>query len=124
MIAPDSITLYMETAILEEKLSECEEEDWGYGTEYIRADLVPQWQPIETAPKDGTSILIYTQGMVIEARYCTGSWSEDTPISPAEYDGAVWCAFDDALAFEIEETPHGDFCGEVTHWQPLPEPPQ
>ena len=32
---------------------------WGvdkenaYDAEYIRADLVPQWQPIKTAPKDG-----------------------------------------------------------------------
>lgn len=30
----------------------------GYvdSTKYIRADLVPQWQPIETAPRDGAII--------------------------------------------------------------------
>jgi len=27
-------------------------------SEYIRADLVPTWQPIETATKDGTPVLI------------------------------------------------------------------
>ena len=26
----------------------------GWQVEYVRADLVPQWQPIETAPKDGS----------------------------------------------------------------------
>jgi len=27
------------------------------GQEYIRADLVPTWQPMDTAPKDGAAIL-------------------------------------------------------------------
>jgi hypothetical protein len=81
------------------------------------------WQPIESAPKDGTEILILAHGMAIQARYCPGEWSEDTPISPAEYGGALWVAFDDAVQFEIEETPHGDLHGAVTHWRPLPAPP-
>lgn len=82
------------------------------------------WKPIETAPKDGTEILIYADGMIIQARYHPGEWSDDTPISPAEYSGAIWCAFDDALEFEIEETPEGDWHGTVTHWMPLPYPPE
>ena len=82
-----------------------------------------EWRPIETAPRDGSNILLLANGMAIEARYCPGQWSEDTPISPREYDGAVWCALDDALQFEIEETPDRDFHGQVTHWRPLPAPP-
>lgn len=85
-----------------------------------------EWQPIETAPRDGSSILLLAHGMVIEAWYSPGSWSEDTPISPAEYSGAVWVAFDDAVQFEIEEGAGPDGCdlhGPVTHWMPLPPPP-
>lgn len=85
------------------------------------------WQPIESAPKDGSDILIRAHGMAIEARYAAGEWSEDTPIGPAEYDGAVWVAFDDALQFEIEEGAGeggGDFHGPVTHWMPLPDAPE
>lgn len=92
----------------------------------VREAMGPGWQPIETAPRDGTSILIYAHGMCIEAQYCPGSWSDDTPVSPAEYDGAIWCAFDDQIRFEIEEgaTPDGSDChGAATHWQPLPLPP-
>lgn len=84
------------------------------------------WQPIETAPKDGSEILILAHGMAIQARFEPGRWSEDTPVSPAEYDGAVWCAFDDAQQFEIEEGAGengGDWHGAVTHWMPLPAPP-
>jgi Protein of unknown function (DUF551) len=88
------------------------------------AAMLPVWQPIETAPKDGSDILIYAHGMCIEARYSPGQWSIETPISCAEYDGPVWVAFDDAVQFEIEETPHGDFHGRVTHWMPLPTPPE
>lgn len=83
-----------------------------------------EWRPIGTAPRDGSEILILAQGMAIQARYCPGEWSIDTPVAPAEYSGSVWCAFDDALSFEIEETEAGDFCNEVTHWMPLPEGPK
>lgn len=84
------------------------------------------WQPIETAPKDGTEILIYAHGMIVQARYCPGEWSADTPISPAEYSGPVWCAFDDEFQFEIEEggVEGGDWHGPVTHWMPLLTPPE
>jgi len=84
-----------------------------------------EWQPIETAPKDGSEILILAHKMAIQARYCPGEWSEDTPLGPAEYSGAVWCAFDDAEQFEIEEYPDGSaHHWPVTHWMPLPAPPK
>lgn len=84
------------------------------------------WRPITTAPRDGTEILILAQGMAVQARYSPGEWSCDTPLGPAEYSGAVWCAFDDALSFEIEEgaTEDGsDYDSDVTHWMPLPPHP-
>jgi hypothetical protein len=59
------------------------------------------WQPIETAPKDGTEIL------------------------------AVWCgklmlALWNTEANNWQEYSNGDFDtgGELTHWMPLPEPPK
>jgi hypothetical protein len=84
------------------------------------------WQPIETAPLDGSNILLLAHGMVIEACYSPGSWSDSTPNGPAEYRGAVWVAFDDAVQFEIEEIsddPADWHHGPVTHWMPLPAPP-
>jgi len=88
---------------------------------------VSEWQPIESAPRDGSEILILAHGMVILARYHPGEWSDDMPNASVEYDGAVWCAFGDALSFEIEEgaTENGsDWVGAVTHWMPIPTPPE
>lgn len=60
-----------------------------------------EWQPIETAPKDGTLILLYpTNG---DGQISTGYWWEHANCWGA---GGGW--FDD---------------GEVSHWMPLPEPP-
>ena len=62
----------------------------------------PGWQPIETAPKDGTRILVVWLGQVEIA-----TWADDVP-HPS------W-----------QEWPDGDFDtgGEVTLWMPLPDPP-
>jgi hypothetical protein len=68
-------------------------------------DLVrPPWQSIETAPRDGISIL------VVDARvrdlWAVASWDADEPST------AKWCTLDGAY--------HQD---RFTHWMPLPAPP-
>lgn len=72
-----------------------------------------QWQPIETAPKDGTRVLLYANlrraslsGHDLDKDYgywiVLGSWE-------AEY--GLWV--------------DGSQCNPLpTHWMPLPEPPQ
>ena len=62
------------------------------------------WQPIETAPKDGTAVL------VSEGRFCSCvEWNE-------EFD---WWAVDDNKLgpFRLRGAA-------PTHWQPLPNPPK
>ena len=59
------------------------------------------WQPIETAPKDGTRILAYCAG---------GDW-QDVIYWEASWQGApFWCS-------DRTKT-------DPTHWMPLPEPPK
>ena len=84
-----------------------------------------EWQPIETAPKDGTSVLLYIPHRICEGWFSKGEWSEDTPISPAEYSGEVWVCCDDEFQVEVELGPDGFECHfPITHWMPLPEPPK
>lgn len=67
------------------------------------------WQPIETAPKDGTHIIALMYGEVIEA------WWEDN------YRGGDW---------ECVVMPsHGCGCcgdrnADPTHWMPIPSKPE
>ena len=63
------------------------------------------WQPIETAPTDGTVVLIYAPRSDLE------KWTVDLPpviCNAAYHPDAGWC-----------------ICAvrEPTHWMPLPEPP-
>lgn len=77
--------------------------------EYVRADLVPRWQPIETAPRDGTRVDLWS---VQFGRYPNASW--DTI-----YDPPDTCGWTDA-------NHHGSIAeaGPFTRWMPLPEPPK
>jgi hypothetical protein len=86
-----------------------------------------EWMPIETAPRDGTDILVFHKiHGPMSARFCPGEWSEHYEYGP-EYDGPVWCFGDGAFQEEIEEMDeHGSQLhhGPVTHWQPLPPAPE
>ena len=59
------------------------------------------WQPIETAPKDGTTVLLAWPSGMVTAGY------------RSRYENVGWA------------TPHGTYSGvyQPTHWQPLPPAP-
>ena len=64
-----------------------------------RTWAMSEWQPIETAPRDGTEILLWEDG------YILGSWVEEYGYF-ADPDGHLWKN------------------RQPTHWMPLPAPPQ
>lgn len=80
-----------------------------------------EWQPIETAPKDGTRIMLWRgyprfgfwQEMVI-AQWFNDSWRWPDPRENASTHD-VWSEDDLYYGFEDEEN--------FTHWMPLPPPP-
>ena len=87
----------------------------------LRAEVSRQWQPIETAPKDGTEILLARGD-----RVSSGAWYEweetcsEYHASTGVYlgqsiqgGGAMWMSQDGG--FTDEEPP--------THWMPLPSAP-
>lgn len=68
-----------------------------------------EWQPIETAPKDGTQVLI-TDGTGLCA---VASWED---YAAELYDGVGWRdAGDMGWGGTVYHAP--------THWMPLPSPP-
>lgn len=82
------------------------------------------WQPIETAPTDGTEVELFTTCHgICQAWFALGEWSDDTPNGPAEYSGDAWVCCDDEFSIEVDLAE--EFCdhGTATHWQPLPAPP-
>lgn len=93
----------------------------------IERHLANQWQPIETAPRDGTRILVYVPDSenVLSVywdaeftfRYDEAKASVDEKYA-GEHDGA-WT--DDAVeSFAYEEKASYS----PTHWMPLPDPPK
>lgn len=78
-----------------------------------------QWEPIETAPKDGTEIIL---GKDIATVWIVrnGRWvNPDAWVPPDEEDVGGWWCYRNSVVQEILE---GIF--EPTHWMPLPNPPK
>jgi hypothetical protein len=62
------------------------------------------WKLIETAPKDGTQILLLVDGVTVQASWGVGDDGDyNNPCWNPTYTGAIW---DD----------------DATHWMPLPPP--
>ena len=69
------------------------------------------WQPIETAPKDGTRFLAYQHPFGVEIVYRHDPGGEN---KNPKHHYECW-VFAHQLA--------GDYPCKPTHWQPLPDPP-
>ena len=60
-----------------------------------------KWQPIETAPKDGTQILIYDPADPTGSGVNQAKWDRSNFVEVVEEYGVFW----------------------PSHWMPLPQPP-
>lgn len=88
----------------------------------IIAALTPQWQPIESAPKDGTAVLVMQNNWPGckngVAEECSGHNTYVAAWWADERGGAgAWICYMDAV--RDPECPI-----QPTHWQPLPAPPE
>lgn len=75
-----------------------------------------EWQPIETAPKDGTPILLYWPHYPDEEKGVVwlGAWKVNDRLAKGYFSDS--CEWDD---FEMAEPRYAP-----SHWQPLPPPPK
>lgn len=71
------------------------------------------WQPVETAPRDGTEILLYVPGGRFHPEYVRSAlWLSDDSSSLGE-----WWHVNDNKFYHFLRGP------DPTHWMPLPTPP-
>ena len=76
--------------------------------------LQPQWQPIESAPKDGTRIMLWEQYSDVPF---VGWWVPSAWTVSHEHVDAVG-GWEGAIVVDRIEQKF------ITHWMPLPQPPQ
>lgn len=70
-----------------------------------------KWRPIETAPKDGTSILIF------------GKWDGEISDWRKVWPQSGVAAWQDNEWSAVLTDIYGVWCALPTHWMPLPKPP-
>lgn len=73
-----------------------------------------RWQPIETAPKDGTVLIMWApHGPFLCA------WNDGTEWNPRDdYSGGYWSQWLDGEEYHLAASPL------LSHWMALPEPPK
>ena len=71
-----------------------------------------RWQPIETAPKDGTPILIYS-GLRV-----------DVPLGHVDHEKSIYISSFDGDWWIWDGNFGAEYAYEPTHWMNLPEPPK
>jgi hypothetical protein len=83
-----------------------------------------EWQPIETAPKDGTIILLADDHTVAAGFYWAGNKRQYTGFQDLIDDPKFcWLVLDSDVNREpLNAYKSGGFNG-ITHWMPLPSPP-
>lgn len=74
-----------------------------------------QWQPIETAPKDGTAILAGSVNHDAREVVC---WQDGVPSGSSMYEPNEGWVNAGAIKDRFYANPRW-----FTHWQPLPDPP-
>lgn len=78
-----------------------------------------EWQPIETAPKDGTRVMLW-RGFTdfgLWSEMVIAEWRDDTWMWPAENPSTHG-------EWEENDLLDGFECNSFTHWMPLPEAPE
>ena len=81
------------------------------------AAAVPQWQPIETAPKDGQDIIVmymHIETQVVHAAF----WMSESDCEDTDEVGWWSYEYSEVSRIKLDDwmTP--------THWMPLPSPPE
>lgn len=91
-----------------------------------------EWQPIDTAPKDGTVIILGAvaqeyQGQPVDPRATVGHWTTDEECRELVGDCGGECRCPEYIYHDPSWISwDGGFTAEnpPTHWQPLPSPPE
>lgn len=89
-------------------------EDMAYWMAIVADLTAGTWNPIETAPKDGTIVMLGAPGIVE-----VGYW-QDFHKAETECGVPVECDVDEGWYGSLDIWPSGK---QPTHWMPLPLPP-